>query len=604
MSLQRDREKRVRDNLRHLYGAAADDAYSLLVGVERSYRGRAAAPTEDEVALITYADSILGDAGPPLQALARFCHRHIGGVLNTVHVLPFYPWDTDRGFSIQDYYAVHEENGTWEDFSALGEAFDHLMVDVVLNHASLDNPLVQGALTGNPSFRNYVVRYDVDAAPHAHELAQLARPRSTPPLTRYYLSDGGGGATFDPPFDGAEPAGWVWTTFSRPDAADGTVTTRQVDLNFSNPEVLREMLQILLFYRERGSDWIRLDAAGYIWKELGTASLHHANTHRALQVLHDMTADAGVLTIAEVNEPQATVLPYLGTGSEPESDLVYQFAHFPLAVQAVLTGNGSHYSRWVESLRPLQGRQFITLLGSHDGMGRKPVIGLLPDEELDAMVATLVADHGALPNYAQLPGGEDVVYELCATPWSLVNRAGGGEPLATQVDRYCCVAALGLALRGVPGIYLNGLLGMPNRLAADHLDENRTVNRERYHEAELEELLKDPDSRCRQVLDRLLHLIEVRRAEPAFSPSGPDLEVLDLGRAVVGLIVRPEAEQDKTLLALTNVSDVAKTLVVDARALGSDEWVDLLAQTHGSTEANGSLTIQLAAYQSVWLRSR
>ena len=96
------------------------------------------------------------------------------------------------------------------------------------------------------------------------------------------------------------------------------------------------------------------------------------------------------------------------------------------------------------------------MFGSHDGMGRKPVLGLLPDADLERMVQDLVTGHGALPNYSRQPGGGRIIYELCATPWSLINRTDAGEPLQLQVDRYVACVALGLTLRGVPAFYING----------------------------------------------------------------------------------------------------------------------------------------------------
>ena len=116
------------------------------------------------------------------------------------------------------------------------------------------------------------------------------------------------------------------------------------------------------------------------------------------------------MSVAEVNEPQDTVLPYLGSADAGvESDLAYQFAHFPLAVHALHSGDARYYKRWLGTLEPFAGRQFITVFGSHDGMGRKPVLGLLPDEDLERMVEDLVARHGALPNYARQAGGGRIV---------------------------------------------------------------------------------------------------------------------------------------------------------------------------------------------------
>ena len=643
---------------------------------------RARIPAAGDVALIAYADSIRSAGGPhaggpPLAALRRFARRYLEGAINTLHLLPFYPWDTDRGFSVTDYRAVDPRNGTWAEVEALAADFTHLMVDLVINHASLDNPLVQGALTGDPRYAEYVIRYDDGAQPDAEALAALARPRPHPVLARYTVEEeagqqratfavaddtapggsapaggrlpgsttaatgpgntapaggrprdtsradtgaggtapaaeataagpgsegaaaGGAGADRDlqagaphgratsaaVPGDpapaggpakggtaavpvgtarasgrhhgGTTPAtgprgtitgvttsaggrvsgGWVWTTFSRAPNADGSAATRQVDLNFRNPRVLLEMLDLLLHYRSHGADWVRLDAAGYLWKELGTPSIHHPNTHRLLQVLRDALAGAPELvTIAEVNEPQAALLPYLGTDDAAECDLVYQFAHFPLAVHALLSGDGSHYKRWLRTLEPFAGRQFITVLGSHDGMGRKPLLGLLPERDLEWLVDTLVTAHGALPNYAQQPGGGRIVYELCATPWGLLNRPDRGEELALQIDRYAACAALGLVLRGVPAFYLNGLLGVPNRLDPGQLDEHRSINREQFTEGALFAELDDPRTPLARVLARLLRLIRARASEPAFAPCGPPLELLETPPAVVAVV--------------------------------------------------------------------
>ena len=91
-----------------------------------------------------------------------------------------FPWDTDRGFSVQDYRAVDPRNGTWDEIEALAREFTHLMVDLVINHASLDNPLVQGALTGDPGYRDFVIRYADGAQPDAAALA-TAHPAAARP---------------------------------------------------------------------------------------------------------------------------------------------------------------------------------------------------------------------------------------------------------------------------------------------------------------------------------------------------------------------------------------------------------------------------------------
>ncbi len=613
---------RLQANLRHLYGTHADRALVELQKLwarhglaERSApAGPAQVPAAGDVALIAYADSIRGTDGSPLAALRRFVRRYLSaGAINTLHLLPFYPWDTDRGFSVRDYRAVDPRNGTWADIEALAGEFAHLMVDLVINHASLDNPLVQGALTGDPRYRDFVIRYDDGAQPEAEALAALTRPRPGPVLTRYYVVATGDHmrATFDPPPAGGMPnqgaaghaGGWVWTTFSRPLQADGSAATRQVDLNFRNPRVLLEMLDVLLYYRSHGADWVRLDAAGYMWKELGTPSIHHSNTHRLLQVLHDALAGrADLVSVAEVNEPQDTILPYLGSAEAGvESDLVYQFAHFPLAVQALLSGDARHYKHWLRTLEPFAGRQFVTVFGSHDGMGRKPVLGLLPDVDLERMVRDLVTGHGALPNYAWQAGGRRIIYELCATPWGLINRPDADEPLQLQVDRYTACAALGLTLRGVPALYINGLLGVPNRLDPIQLDENRSINREQFDEVALYAELDDHGSQMRRVLERLLRLIAARAGEPAFDPGGRQLEVLDSPASVVAVVA---ASRGSRVVALTNVSATPQRMRLDTTLFNGRRSVcELISGAEHKIPTEAVWELPLAPYEVSWLRA-
>ena len=618
--------RRLEANIRQVYGRRADRALAELQELWKRHGlaeaatetgagtgpGAARVPEAGDVALVAYADSIRGSGGSPLAALHRFVRRYLaGGSINTLHLLPFFPWDTDRGFSVQDYREVDPRNGTWSDIEALAGLFRHLMADLVINHASLDNPLVQGALTGDPRYRDFVIRYDDGAAPAAEDLAALTRPRPDPVLTRYYLVATGGHtrAAFDPPAREGAPDdeapvradGWVWTTFSRPPNPDGSAATRQVDLNFRNPRVLLEMLEVLLCYRGHGADWVRLDAAGYMWKELGTPSIHHPNTHRLLQVMHDALAGrADLVSVAEVNEPQETILPYLGSpDAGVESDLVYQFAHFPLAVHALHSGDASHYKRWLGTLEPFAGRQFITIYGSHDGMGRKPVLGLLPDADLERMVQDLVAGHGALPNYARQPGGGRIIYELCATPWSLINRADTGEPRQLQVDRYVACGALGLVLRGVPAFYINGLLGVPNRLDPEQLDENRSINREQFDEVSLYAELDDRGSQMRCVLDRLLHLIEIRAGEPAFDPGGPSLQVLDSPAPVVAVAADGRGRR---VVALTNLSAAPQRLRLSTALFRGQGGVrELISGAERTVPAGATWDLLLAPHDVMWL---
>jgi sucrose phosphorylase len=406
-----------------------------------------------------------------------------------MHILPFYPWDTDRGFSVLNYYKIDPRNGSWEDFSNLTKIFDILMVDCVLNHASVENPIVQKALIGDPSYKNYVITYNDENKPLKEDILKITGARPSPLLTKYYVNVGKSGkkkATLNKPIHTdnviLESTGWTWTTFSRPNNPDGTIATRQIDLNYTNPKVLIEIIEIMLYYVSKGSSWLRLDAIGYIWKKIGTTCLHLQEAHIITQIFVEIfriIEEFIIILIAEVNEPQDEALKYLGSEFE-ESDMIYLFTHFPLAVHAILTGTAKYFMNWILSIYDAKGRLFNGILGTHDGMGMKPIGDWLPDTEKRNFQKILIEQHGALPNYAYMPGGGRIIYELCATPWSYINRTNTSESISLQLKRYLAMIALGLMVKSVPAIYINGLLGIPNYQG--EIDENRTINREILNE--------------------------------------------------------------------------------------------------------------------------
>ena len=225
-------------HLTFLYGA--DRAPQLLERLEqiiREYRPRLSArdvPTRDgdlterDSILITYGDQVQSPDEKPLQTLSGFCKKYLTNVVSGIHILPFYPWTSDDGFSVVDYRQVDPALGNWEDISSMQSHF-RLMFDAVINHMSSHSEWFLGFLSDDPGYRDYFV-----TVAGSRDLSQVVRPRALPLLTV---------------FDALSGKKSVWTTFS----------DDQVDLNYKNPEVLLEILDILLMYVERGATFIRLD---------------------------------------------------------------------------------------------------------------------------------------------------------------------------------------------------------------------------------------------------------------------------------------------------------------------------------------------------------
>ena len=546
---------------------------------------------QHDAALIIYPNSIVDPASnsKTLQVLNKFLQEFdLTQLLTVIHILPFYPWDTDRGFSVTDYFSVHPDYGSWADIKQLAKQ-SKLMFDFVLNHASIDNPLVQSSLicrhlppddpdySHHCQYQDFVIAYSEEDKPSAEQLAGLVRPRPYPVLTPYlvYQTISHGqrqlaailGTTDDLP-DQAEllGTGWVWTSFSRPTDNQGRQTTKQVDLNYRNPKVLLTALEIMLFYIAHGASYLRLDAVGYMWKELGTSCLHHPKMHWLLRFMRQFLQQVapGVVFIAEVNERFDKVLPYLGEPQTPESDLIYQFTHFPLALYSLFKHDPKLYADWYQTTQPANGRQFITVLGSHDGLGVKPLRGVLSPEEIQQFASYLVDRHQALPNHATLPGGQQIVYELCATAWQLVNPSDMDESLALR--RYLMITALGLMLKGLPAIYINGLLGVDNYLPESGLDENRTVNRQIFDYQHIKQLLSS-DSRQAQVMQQLKRLLQVRSHLPQLSPWQPLSQV---GTQDSLLMFDYPAGMHPALLAIYNFDEAAHSLPI------SQPWYELV----------------------------
>ncbi|MCB0333626.1 MAG: hypothetical protein KDD55_09020, partial [Bdellovibrionales bacterium] len=576
--------------LEKLYGTNAEELYGKLRELSSSFQASSGlhpssslSPhiqySSNDIALITYADSLLpeSDGATPLGELSSFFERErLGDVFSLTHLLPFYPWDTDRGFSVKDYYAVAEGNGSWEDIAALSDQ-TKLMFDFVTNHASIDNPFVQNALierhlvhddprySDYSPYKDFVICFVEEELPDEETIAKLARPRAHSAFTHYVVYEGKDGkltaslgtiAEYQASILTLLGTGYVWTTFSRGLNTDGREDTRQVDLNFANPNVLLESLKVLLFYVAQGSHYIRLDAAGYIWKKLGSRSLHEPEVFDILAVFWKFMAltAPGVTTIAEVNEPQDSAFLYLGSGDEWCSDVVYQFTHFPLAIHALFTKDASHYAKWVSSTAQAKGRQFITVLGTHDGMGLKPLHGILPPEDIERLSSFLVESREIFPNYAKLPGGKEIIYEMCATPWEIINDKKSDIPFEMQLARYLLITAMGLSLRGLPAIYINGLLGVGNYSPPEGIDENRTVNRERFTPQRIADHLKT-GTHGRKIFDAVSHLLRVRRGEDAFDPTGPDVEVLPSEEVSLLQLMIPSSVEKETILAFYNLSD-------------------------------------------------
>lgn len=532
--------------------------------------------SERDVVLITYGDLLTSPGKRPLQALGDFLDVFMHGDINTVHILPFFPWSSDRGFAITDYEEVDPRLGSWNDIEELSRRY-RLMFDGVFNHASSKSRWFQRFLNGRPGYEDFFVSFNTRDAIDPDHLKLILRPRTSELLTYFRSIDG---------------PRWVWTTFG-PD---------QVDLNFKNERVLMRVLEVLLLYVRRGADMLRLDAVTYIWRELGTRCAHLRETHALVQLFRavlDVVAPQ-VALVTETNVPHADNIGYFGDGGN-EAQMVYNFALPPLVLHSFHTGSCDALARWAATLgKRSDTATFFNFLDSHDGVGLLGARGLLSEVEIMALVDE-TREHGGLVSYRDGGDGTKSPYELNITWYSALNREDAGEPQRLQVARFIASRAIALALRGVPGVYLPSLFGAKNDTAAVLGGrEARSINRRTLDETALFALLQQRASWVHQVATRFRRLVRRRILAAAFHPNAEQL-VLNAGEEVFALL-RWCGDGRERVLALTNVTADEQRVSLRAEQLGAGPaWRDLL--TGRPFRSAGALELSLKPYEVLWLRA-
>ena len=522
--------------------------------------------SEQDALLISYGDSLLLDGEKPLNTLQRFLDERASDALSGVHILPFYPWSSDDGFAVMDYSSVNESLGDWEDIQAIASGYD-LMADLVINHCSSRGPWFENFLAGRDPGRGYFFTTDKDA-----DLSDVVRPRTSPLLREVETSEG---------------TQHVWCTFSHD----------QVDLDFRNPEVLKQFVSIVRQYLDMGVRIFRLDAVAFLWKKLGTNCLNLEETHEVVRLLRTLVEHArpDAMLITETNIPNRENLSYFGNANE--AHCVYNVSLPPLLVNTLVTGDCYYLKQWMMSMPPARnGTAYFNFIASHDGIGLRPTEGLLSEEEVDTLITTMQGFGGHI-SWRALDCGRNKPYEINISLFdALKGTVQGEDDLGLQ--RFICAHAIMLGLEGIPGIYLHSLLGTRNDYQrVEHTGHNRAINRHQWDYAGLEAELDNPDSHHARVFDRLMELLMIRRQQPAFHPNATQF-TLHLGTAVFSFW-RQSIDRHQSIFCLSNVSAEAQVVTMsDINLIDNEQWWDLISGHHYT---EGESELQLAPYETVWI---
>ena len=518
--------------------------------------------SQKDVILITYGDTLNKNGEMPLITIHEFANKFLKDTFSHIHFLPFFPFSSDDGFSVMDFFSVNPELGSWADIELMGTDFK-LMFDLVLNHISAKSKWFEYYLQEKEGFKELAIEVDPSI-----DLSAVTRPRSLPLLTEVKKKSG---ATVN-----------VWTTFS----AD------QIDLNFKSIDVLEKMVEALLFYVQKGASIIRLDAIAYLWKEIGTNCIHLSLTHdvvKLFRLIFDKVAPH-VMILTETNVPHDENISYFGDGDN-EAQMVYNFTLPPLLLYSFLKEDASVLSNWARGLDlKSDSNTFFNFTASHDGIGVRPLEGILPAKEINLLVET-VKNNGGRVSYKKNSDGSESPYELNITYVdALLNTKF--DPDRYHAQRFLASQAIQYALPGVPATYIHSLLGSRNwdegvrqtRMA-------RTINREKLRTDDVISQLEDFETFRFRIFHPYINMIKVRKVQPAFHPNA-GFEILSIDPKIFTIA---RYGKDQTIYALTNISSLQVSCTLKGGGV-PPMMKDLLTGERLSVDS-----LRLNPYQFVWL---
>ncbi|MCG8412946.1 MAG: alpha-amylase family glycosyl hydrolase [Pseudomonadales bacterium] len=572
--LEKELERRILEHLAVIYPEQANAPLAKELQAEISMGRNAQRPLphhnnwdERDTILITYGNTVLRDNTLPLHSLHEFLNKHLKDCIETVHILPFFPFSSDDGFAVMDYLSVNPALGDWEDIEAISKDYK-LMADLVINHMS----------SRSLWFDNFKKQVDpgkdyfVEANPTL-DYSAVVRPRNSSLLSEVATADG---------------TKHIWCTFSED----------QVDLNFKNPRVLVEFVRIIREYLNHGVTLFRMDAVPFLWKEAGTSCIHLQQTHEIIKLLRTLIEHHSpeAVIICENNVPNRENLTYFGNANE--AHVIYNFSLPPLLVFTLLSGNCRHLKTWMMSMPPAQsGTTYLNFIASHDGIGLRPLDGLLSDQERNSLVQAAV-DFGGRVTLRRAREGYDKPYELNIALFDLLKGTLHGGEDSFAFDRFICAHAIMLGLEGIPAFYIQSLFASRNdHKRLEHTGRNRSINRHIWDHQELESAINDATGMHGRVFAELKRLIKIRRRQPAFHPNATQF-TLHLGTEVFAFW-RQSINRNQSIFCLSNVTNKPQTInLSDINLITTDEWRDLISEENYQDLAQ---QLTLRPYQTVWI---
>ena len=493
-----------------------------------------------------------------LSSLNYFIKKYLNNLFDVIHILPFFPSSSDDGFSVIDYRKVDRSYGNWDDIKKININFK-IMADLVVNHGSSKSKWFENFLKQSGKGKDFFFTVN-----NLFDISSVVRPRSHKLLKEVATGNG---------------KKKVWCTFSHD----------QIDYDYTNLKFFEEIVSLIIFFIKKNVSFFRLDAIAYIYKQSGTACINNEKTHMFVKIFRliiDIMTNNSTL-ITETNLPNQENLSYFGNSNE--ANCIYNFSLPPLILYSFLFGNSTIIRRWNMSMPPaLKDTSYINFLSSHDGIGLRPLEGLISDNEYKKLIQKLKLKKSLFTTRKKQK--KSLIYEANITFFDALK-----ENDKFDVDRFISAHAIVLSIEGIPAIYVNSLFGSKNNYDGVRItNSNRTINRQKWNLNQIKEMITSESDQAK-IFFSLKKLIDIRKKQKAFHPNATSF-TLQLGEKLFG-IWRQSMDRKQSIFCITNFNKKNETFQKqDLNLILDKSWSDLI-----SGDQIQSDFIHLAPYKTVWI---
>lgn len=524
--------------------------------------------SEKDVLLITYADSIIKKNQKNLITLSNFLTKYCKE-FTYVHILPFFPFSSDDGFAVEDYKKIKKEHGSWNDLNKITKSFK-IMVDLVINHCSSRNRLFKNFLENKDPGKDFFI----SSQKKFPTSKKIVRPRSSD-LSKKVLING--------------KDNYVWCTFGHD----------QVDFNFKNPSVLIYFFEIIKFYLDQNIKALRLDAVAFLWKELGTRCINLPQTHNIIRLIRLIIDNFynKTLIITETNIPSHENLTYFGNNNE--AHCIYNFSLAPLLIHAIISGNSFYLKKWSRGMPPAQeNNSYLNFLSTHDGIGMRPVEGILPEMEVKKYFR-FFKKQGGLFSY-RTNKGKKSVYEVNITLLEALKECYNGKDKYI-FDRFVLAHTILFSMEGIPAIYIQNFLGSKNdNIKVKKTNSFRSINRKNWNYDNLIKIINNKSTINNKILNSIKTLIVLRKKQIAFHPNATQF-TLQLGDIFFGLW-RQSIDRSQSIFCISNLTNKKQKIsLMDINLISTNSWFDLLTK---KKIKNIGDELFFKPYQTYWITNK